>query len=82
MHVFLGAYVPLTIEGNIIVDGILTSCYADFVHDLANLVMLPIQRFPTVVEWIFGDDIGFAVYVSTARELGLMLLPAEHFWNY
>ena len=32
------------------------------------------QRYSVVVEWIFGDDGGVPVYVSTAKELSLMLL--------
>ena len=38
---FLGAYVPLTADGNIVVDQILASCYASFDHDLAHLMMMP-----------------------------------------
>ena len=75
---FVGAYVPLTIEGNIIVSGVLASCYADIHH----LTMSPMQRFSAVIEWVLGDDIGFAAHVSTARQLRLMLLPDGHFWSY
>ena len=39
--VFLGAFVPLTMKGNIVVDGVLASCYASFDHDLAHFVMTP-----------------------------------------
>ena len=41
----LGTYVPLTEEGNIVVDGVLASCYASFDHDLAHITMAPIQLF-------------------------------------
>ena len=44
-----GAYVPLTMEGNIAVDGILASCYPSCYHDLGHIGMLPIQLFPTVI---------------------------------
>ena len=66
-------------EGKIIVDGVLTSCYADSNHDLAHLAMIPMQRFSEVLSWIFGEDTGFPVFVSTARLLGVILLPAELF---
>ena len=67
---------PLTLEGNIIVDGILASCYADISdHDLAHLSMIPVRKFSAVVEWIFGDDIGLPIFVNTAIELGTYLLP-------
>ena len=78
---FAGAYVPLIAEGKIIVDGVLASCYADFHHDLAHLTMAPMQKFPEFIEWLFGEDIGYPVYVSTLRKMGMMLLPDEHFWN-
>ena len=32
---------PLTEEGNIVVDGVLASCYASFDHDLAHIAMVP-----------------------------------------
>ena len=61
------------------VDGILASCYADFHHDLAHFTMTPLQRFSEVIELIFGDESGFPVFVSTARELGIFLLPNGYF---
>ena len=76
-----GAYVPLTMEGNIIVDDVLVSFYASVDHDLAHLIMTPMQRFPEIMEWIFGDDAGFPVFVNTLKELGLFLLSDGHFWH-
>ena len=63
------------------VDGVLTSCYADFHHDIAHITMMPLQMFLNILHWIFRDDTGHPVYVSTARELGLLMLPEGHFWN-
>ena len=51
------------------VDGILASCYP-VDHDLAHLGMMPIQWFPEMIEWIFGVNNGFQVYVMTTEELG------------
>ena len=76
-----GAYVPLTKEGKIMVDGVFASCYADIDHDIAHLTMVLMQRFPAAMEWLFGEDNGYPVYVSTLRLLGMILLPEEHFWN-
>ena len=62
------------------VDGILASCFVDFHHDLAYLVMIPMQRFSEVIDWIFGIEAGFSVFVSTARQLGKLLLPESQYW--
>ena len=78
---FLGAYIPLTLEGKIIVDGVLASCYADFQQDLAHIAMKPMQQFSKVMEWILGNDTGFPVYVSIARELGILMLPDGLLWG-
>ena len=64
------------------VDGILASCYADFDHDLAHLTILPMHRFAEVMEWIFGTDFGFQVYVGTTRHLGQLMLPDGQYWSY
>ena len=66
---------PLTREGNIVVDGVLASCYASFDHDLAHIVMETIQWFPEVIEMIFGEDNGSSDYADIAKYLGRMVLP-------
>ena len=60
------------------VDGVLASCYADFDHDMAHLTMTPMHSLSAVMEWIFGEDTGYPVYVSTLRRLGMLLLPEVH----
>ena len=77
-----GAYVPLTMQGKILVDGVLASCYSDFHHDLAHLTMVPMQKFSAVMNWVFGVDTGYPVYVSIAREIGLLMLSGQYFWSY
>ena len=79
---FLGAFVPLTEEGSLIVDGVLASCYADFPQFLAHLVMTPMQRHSRVMEWIFGDETGFPVFVDTAMNFGILMLPDGQYWIY
>ena len=71
---------PLVNEEKLIVDGVLTSCYADFDHDLTHLTMTPMQSIAEALKWIFGDDTGFSIYVNIARELGIILLLSGH--NY
>ena len=79
---FPGAYVPLTTDGNIIVDGILASCYPSTDHDLAHIVMAPIQWFPKIIKWIFGEGNGFPTYVNIVEEFGNWMLPEEQTVGY
>ena len=68
-------YVPLTKEGNLVVDGVLASCYVSFDHDLAHIAMSPIQLFPEIIEWLYGEEEGSPYYVGIAKTLGRMVLP-------
>ena len=43
-------------EGSIVVDSVLASCYPSAHHDLAHIALTPIRWFPKIFEWIFGDD--------------------------
>ena len=71
----VGAYVPLTMEGIIVVDGVLASCYPSCYHDVAHIGITPLSWFPGVIQWIFGEDNGFLVYVSLLDHFGRLLLP-------
>ena len=64
-------------EGSIIVDGVLASCYAFYDHDLAQIGMAPIQWYPRIIKWIFGEDSWNPVYVNIADNLGSWVLPYE-----
>ena len=75
MHFPSGAYVPLTPDGNIVVDGVLASCYASFDHDLAHLMMTPIQWYPEIIEWIFGQNNDDTGYVKSAKVYARWILP-------
>ena len=74
IHYVLGAYVPLTADGNIVVEGVLASCYASFNHELAHFVMTPMQWYPEIIMWIFGVNKGYPGYVSIAKEVGRWIL--------
>ena len=76
-NVVPGAYVPLTVEGNLVVDGILASCYASCHHDLVHIAAVPVQWFPEVIEWLFGDDNKFLAYVNILNDLGNWVLSDE-----
>ena len=74
--IFLGAYVPLTMEGNIVVDGILASCYASVDHDLAHFGMILNRWLPETIEWIFGQSGGLPPFVGSAKAMGRWILPS------
>ena len=44
-----GAYVPLTKEGKIIVDGVLASCYPSINHYMSHFGLILIKWFPEIV---------------------------------
>ena len=75
---FLGAYVPLTKEGNIIVDGVLASCYGSYDHDLIHLSVTPLRWFTREVEWMFGgyEQNGFSVFINIADSLASVISPS------
>ena len=70
MVFYPGAYVPLTMEGNIMVGGVLASCYPSAHHDVAHLGMAPIRWFPEIIEWMLGVDPEFQVYVKISSCIG------------
>ena len=67
----------MTMEGNIVVDGVLASCYGFYDHDLAHLLMTPLGWLPYAITSIFGRDSGSPVYVNMAHNLGEWLLPYQ-----
>ena len=75
----LGAYVPLTSDGNIFVDGVLASCYASSDHDLTHLAMAPIQWFPDMIQLMSG----YKTYVNILKDLRHWLLPSVlTYWKF
>ena len=44
-----GIWVPLTMEGTLLVDGLLASCYASFSHDLVDMAYAPVKMFPRIL---------------------------------
>ena len=62
-------------DGNIVVDGVLASCYGSFDHNLAHIGMTPIRWFPDITNWFFGGKEGSQSYVNFAIDLGRYLLP-------
>ena len=71
----LGTYTPVTIEGTIMVDGVLASCYAFLDHDLAHIGVTPMRWYPEVIESIFGAENGSPGFVKVAEVFGKWSLP-------
>ena len=67
-------------EENIVVDGVLASCYPSSDHDLSHLAMTPIRWFPGIVQWVFGEDDGFPTYVRTTEQFGKWISPHGQLW--
>ena len=62
-------------EGSIVVDGVLASCYPSCHHDVSHIGMAPVSWFPEVIQWIFGEDNGFLVYVNVLEDFGRFVFP-------
>ena len=62
-------------QGRIVVDGVLASCYPSGDHDLAHMAVMPIRWYPEVMEWLFGVEDGFAGFVKITEILGNWMLP-------
>ena len=78
----LGAFVPLTVEGNIMVDNMMASCYASLNHDLAHIGMTPIRWFPELIQWIFHGNDGLSAHVSVTKIISKWILPNEQLGQY
>ena len=44
-----GTWAPLTMEGTLLVDGLLASCYASFPHAVSDLALAPVKMFPRML---------------------------------
>ena len=73
---FPGAYVPLTMDGNIMVDGVLISCYPSVHHALAHIVMAPMRWFPMIMEWMYGNDDGVSAYALINEGFTKWFMPS------
>ena len=60
-------------NGNIVVDGILASCYASFDHDLANITMTPMQLYPEIFNWIIGEDKKSPGYITLLSDVDMWI---------
>ncbi|XP_041378607.1 uncharacterized protein LOC121390766 isoform X2 [Gigantopelta aegis] len=68
-----GAYVPLTDEGTLVVDGFLASCYTTASHDVAHILMTPFRWFP----WLLASEQqdGYSSLIPVIKAIARMVLP-------
>ena len=64
-------------EGRIMTDEVLASCYAFGDHDLAHIGITPMLLIPSINDLVLGDDSGIPVYIEIAEEMGSVMLPPE-----
>ena len=62
-------------EGNIVVNGVLASCYASLDHDLGHIGMTPLRWFPEIIRGIFGESKKFKEFAKFAEKVGKWVLP-------
>ena len=65
-------------DGTIMVDGVLASCYPHSNHDLAHIGTAAIRFFPQLIEWMFGKEDGAPAYLHVAKDFAnKVFLPYE-----
>ena len=74
---FSGAFTPVTMDGTIIVDGILASCYAFSDHDMAHIGMSPIRWIPRLIEMIFGKNNESPPFLNVVERFAKIVFPSE-----
>ena len=62
-------------EGKIVAEGVLASCYATVDHDLGHIGTTPIRWFPGMTNWIFGENNGSPGYVDVLTDVGTLVRP-------
>ena len=65
-------------EGNIVVNRVVSSCYATINHDLAHIGMTPVIWVPDIVQWIFGEEDGLSAFAKTIEYMKKSMVPSGH----
>ena len=60
-------------EGTIMVDGILASCYASVDHNLAHFGMTPLRLYLWMLEKIYGENNGFQGFAVIAEQIKILI---------
>ena len=62
-------------DGKIIVDRVLASCYAFSDHEMAHIGITPMRWFPRLIEMIFGKDNESPDFLNVVGELATIAFP-------
>ena len=81
LSLYLGAFVPLTIEGNIVVDEVLASCYASGDHDIVHIILALVRYFPELIMWMFGEENGFSSHIKVIHHFHKWIMPNNHLYE-
>ena len=60
-------------EGNILVDGVMASCYASFDHGVAHVVMKPLLWFPNIMDLLLGEEKSIHSYATILEHVSGMI---------
>ena len=82
LSLYLGAFVPLTMEGKIMVDEVLASCYPSADHDILHNGLVLARYFPEVISWIFGEDNGFSNYIKVIEYFQKWIITNNHIYEW
>ena len=63
---------PQTMEGNILVDGVLASCFAGHDHDMSHFAVAPIALVPGLIEAVFKVDVESTGYVGLVDDVSAL----------
>ena len=78
---YIGAFVPLTMEGTIMVDEVLASCYPSEDHDIIHNMLLLVRYFPHFTMWIFGKENGFYSYIKILEHIHKWVVANNHLYG-
>ena len=68
-------------EGNIVVDEVLASCYASSDHDLVHSATILVRYFPEWTTWIFGEENGFSTQIEIMQNFHKWYMPNNHLYE-
>ena len=82
LSLYIVAFVPLTMEGNIMVDEALASCYASGHYDIVHNTLVFVRYFPELVMWNFGEEDVFSSYIKIIQHFHKWVIANNHLYKW